>query len=68
MQDRSELAFFEAARKNAEIWSLDLLKEGFSKGEDRRDWSVKIRDEAGDLLVDLTLAEAAGPLLLTVLS
>lgn len=40
--------------------AIHVLSEGLERGEDRRHWQIDVRDEAGDVLMSLTLAEAAG--------
>ena len=68
MQDRSgvELADIEEAREEARRRAFLLLGEGYRKGQDRRGWKIRVRDEAGRVVFTLTLADATAsdPILL----
>jgi hypothetical protein len=68
MQDYIDESSLVAARETARTWSLDLLKEGFREGEDRRGWTLSITDDAGAVLFAATLAQAVGPDLVDTLN
>ncbi|MBM0207477.1 hypothetical protein JNW90_34245 [Micromonospora sp. STR1s_5] len=53
---RDELAAREEGRRRA----ISILKEGFSHGEDRRDWTMIIRGEDDDIVFYGTMEQAAG--------
>jgi hypothetical protein len=64
----TDLPDTEAALIEARDRALAVLREGFSHGEDRRDWVMVVRDEFGTPLKRLTLGAAAGPALAGLLS
>jgi hypothetical protein len=49
-----------AIRHNARTFAERMLKEGFRLGEDRRECVVEVHDEAGTVVLELTLEEAVG--------
>jgi hypothetical protein len=49
-----------AIRDNARAFAERMLKEGFLLGEDRRDCVVEVHDEAGSVILELTLEQAVG--------
>ena len=64
----AELPDGNAVRREARVRALRALRDGFANGEDRRDWVMVIRDERGASVIRLTLGEAAGAALATVLN
>ena len=64
----TELADPQAVVREARCRALDTLRQGFALGEDRRDWVMVVRDETGAPLMRITLGEAAGTALATVLN
>ena len=57
-----------AALAEAESRAVEALRDGFARGEDRRDWVIVVRDDRGAALTRLTLGEAAGSSLGKVLT
>ena len=48
----------ELLRSTAEL-AVRLLTEGLERGEDRRRWMIDVTDQQGEVVLVLTLAEAA---------
>ena len=49
-----------AIRENCRAFAERMLREGFLMGEDRRECVVEVHDEAGAVLLELTLEDAVG--------
>jgi hypothetical protein len=49
-----------AIRENTRMFAERMLREGFVLGEDRRECVVEVHDEAGTVLLELTLEDAVG--------
>ena len=60
MRDLSgvELPDLEAAREEARHRAFLTLTDGYKLGQDRRGWLIDVRDEAGRVVLTLTLDEA----------
>lgn len=59
MSDRVALSGLDAVRTEAVRRAVVLLGEGDLRGEDRRSWLIEVRDEAGNIVLNVTLAELA---------
>ena len=46
-------------RRSARELAVRLLTEGLERGEDRRRWMINVSDRQGEVVMVLTLAEAA---------
>ena len=49
-----------AIRENCRTFAERMLREGFVMGEDRRECVVEVHDEAGTVVLELTLEDAVG--------
>ena len=52
-----ELPDVHAAREEARRRAAALLLEGYKLGQDRGNWMLRVRDEAGEIVLDLTLCD-----------
>jgi hypothetical protein len=62
-----ELPDSEAALAEARARAAQALRDGFARGEDRRNWILVMRDEIGSPVAEMTLGEAAGASLSKIL-
>jgi hypothetical protein len=49
----------EAVSAEAKAVALELIGEGYRGGHDRRNWRIEVADEAGQLVLNKSLEEAA---------
>ena len=53
-----ELDGLDAVREEARRRAFVLLGEGYRKGEDRRNWTIDVKDEHGVVVLSLSLSAA----------
>jgi hypothetical protein len=49
----------DGVRSEAQAIALELIGDGYKGGQDRRNWRIEIADEAGQVVLNQTLEEAA---------
>jgi hypothetical protein len=49
----------EAVSAEAKAVALELIGEGYRGGQDRRNWRIEVADEAGQVVLNKSLEEAA---------
>jgi hypothetical protein len=49
----------DAVSEEAKAVAFELIAEGYRGGHDRRNWRIEVADEAGQLVLNKSLEEAA---------